>query len=703
MILQCDQCSTKFRLDDARLKPGGVKVRCSKCRHVFLAGADFKHEESEFDAILSGLGAPAAAKADSPEGSGGGLEPAGFGFDSESVPGAPAVPVESAKSAAAPVASAVPKVLEAPAAPVQSAESAAPFAAPEFAAPFAPPESDQPERGAHASAPELPAFNEAPAPSSGDSSALAETTDFAAFDFPSEPFEVPKESAPLTQPVADFSAFDFAPAPPPEAKKEAASVAGGLDYGEFTFDEEPALLKEEPTAVQDDAFDFSEFSFTDEPVASQDQAAPAALDFSEFDFDAQPAATEQQAKAGLPELDYGDFSFPSEVPPELETPTPPLKGQEAPVAAEDAFDFGAFSFSEEPPPLQEEEPAAAKQDFEFGEFSFSEEPPLPKEPLVTPEAPQKDTSFSFTEDEPLPTPAPSASKAAEGFHFDDFSFAAGPVAQPAPAEPFGEVVAPAVAASAAAATVAAVSGPDLAQASAASSHAPSAPPLALDGEAAFDFGLGGAVPTRVPDPYELDEESLPPLSIASRRKGRSLVTVSIIAVSVLVIVALSGAGFYLLQSGPAAFDKLGIGFVAKWFGMESAEEGRITVKNQQAAFSQNKEAGELFVVTGEAVNSFRNARASILVKVSIFDKKGAVLLQKTAYCGNRLTAEQLATLPMSKLDSVMNNPFGDSLSNLGVPSGSSIGFVVALPNVPKEAADFGVEVVGSTVAGKTEK
>jgi predicted Zn finger-like uncharacterized protein len=705
MILQCDQCSTKFRLDDARLKPGGVKVRCSKCRHVFLAGADFKHEESEFDAILSGLGAPAAAKTGSDEVSGGGLEPAGFGFDSESVPGAPApaAPIESAKSAAAPVA------------PVAApAESAAPFALPEFAVPLAPAKSGQPEQVAPASVAESFSFNEAPAPSSAESSVLPDSTDFAAFDFPSEPFDVPKEPfeasketfevpketfeapkkpAPLTQPVTDFSAFDFAPAPPPEQKKEAESVAGGLDYGEFTFDEEPAQLKEEPTAVQDDAFDFSEFSFADEPVTPKEQAAPAALDFSEFDFDAHPPATEQEPETGLPDLDYGDFTFPTETPPELEAAAPPQQGKDAPAAAEDAFDFGAFSFSEEPPPLREEEPAAAKQDFEFGEFSFAEETPLSKEPAVAPEASQQAAAFSFPEaSEPSPTPAPPVSKAAEDFSFDDFSFAPDPAAEPAPTVSLGEVAAP----------LAAELGPGVTQASAAPSHTSSAPPLALDGEAALDFGLGSAIPTRVSDTFELDEEALPPLSIASRRKGRSLVTVSIIAVSVLVIVALSGAGLYLLQSGPAAFDKLGIGFVAKWFGMESAEEGRITVKNQQAAFSQNKEAGELFVVTGEAVNSFRSARASILVRVSIFDKKGAVLLQKTAYCGNRLTAEQLATLPMSKIESVMNNPFGDSLSNLGVPSGSAIGFVVALPNVPKEAADFGVEVVGSTVAGKTE-
>ena len=677
MILQCDQCSTKFRLDDARLKPGGVKVRCSKCRHIFLAGADFKHEESEFDAILSGLGAPAAEKADSAEVSGGGLEPAGFGFDSESVPGATA-PIESAKPAAL-VDSAAPA---APAAPVESAGS---FALPEPAAPFAPAQAALP------ATPEPPAFNEASAPSSAEG-ALPDTTDFAAFDFPSEPFEVPRPSASLTPPVSEFSAFDFAPESPPEQHKETANLAGGLDYGEFTFDEEPALLQEEPTAVQDDAFDFGDFSFADEPVTSQEKVTPAALDFSEFDFDAQPAATKQEPEDGLPDLDYGDFTFPSETPPEFEEPATPLKGKEAPVAAEDSFDLSAFSFSEEPPPLQEEEPTASKQDVEFGEFSFTEESVSPKEFAAAPEAPQDATAFSFSEpsEPPQPLAAPAAVNAAEGFNFDDFSFSPDPVIKSVSAAPLGEEIAPA------AATLEGCMTP----APAVASHTTDAPSFALDGETALDFGLDTPVPTRAPEPFELDEEGLPPLSIASRRKGRSLLTVSIIAVSVLVIVALSGAGFYLLQSGPAAFDKLGIGFVAKWFGMESVEEGRITVRNQQAAFYQNKDAGELFVVTGEAVNSFRNARASILVKVSIFDKKGAVLLQKTAYCGNRLTADQLVTLPMAKIESVMNNPFGDSLSNLGVQPGSAIGFVVALPNVPKEAADFGVEVVSSTVAGK---
>jgi predicted Zn finger-like uncharacterized protein len=35
MIITCASCLTKFNLDDARIQPKGVKVRCSRCKHVF--------------------------------------------------------------------------------------------------------------------------------------------------------------------------------------------------------------------------------------------------------------------------------------------------------------------------------------------------------------------------------------------------------------------------------------------------------------------------------------------------------------------------------------------------------------------------------------------------------------------------------------------------------------------------------------------
>lgn len=37
MIIQCDKCSTKFRIDDSKVTASGVKVRCTKCQNVFVA------------------------------------------------------------------------------------------------------------------------------------------------------------------------------------------------------------------------------------------------------------------------------------------------------------------------------------------------------------------------------------------------------------------------------------------------------------------------------------------------------------------------------------------------------------------------------------------------------------------------------------------------------------------------------------------
>ncbi|TSK05949.1 MAG: DUF3426 domain-containing protein [Geobacter sp.] len=644
MILQCDQCNTKFRLDDSKLKPGGVKVRCSKCRHVFVAGAEQKPEESDFDALLSGLGAPTPAQA------------------------------EAVVSAAEQQAGGEPGV-----------EASKPDEA-----------DDGLDFGAINIETGVPAGKEEPA-----AGAVAPSSD--EFEFSAEPV-----AASAIAPAAadlDFGelSFDETPAAP-KTEPAPAAAAGGLDFGELSFEETPAAVKEEPAAeAASTSVDFGEFSFEETPAAVKEEAAPSAtsasVDFGEFSFDETPAApSEKTPEAAGEAIDFGELSFDETPAAAKEEPAP------APAAATDDFDFGEFSFDEPPAATKEETPAVgaasdagefsfdeapapaasaapAGESFDFGDFSFEEQAAAEAEEPAGPSSAGFE-SFAAEEESPAPQqpavaePAPPAAAPGE-FSLGGFSFGAKseepPAGEGTPAEP----VAPAGAAAV----------EDEAAKTAAKSSS-------LD----FSFGdksFAGSVPD------EAFDDELPPLSISSRRKGRSVLTIAVVTICMVVVLALTGAGLYVLQSGPDALkklDKLGIGFVAKWFGMEVPEEGRITIKNPLASFHQNKEAGELFVVTGEAVNSFRKARASIQVKVSIFDKAGRVLLQKTAYCGNRLSDEQLSTLPVAKIESIMNNQFGDSLSNLGVKPDQSIGFVVALANVPKEAADFGVEVVGSTVA-----
>jgi hypothetical protein len=196
------------------------------------------------------------------------------------------------------------------------------------------------------------------------------------------------------------------------------------------------------------------------------------------------------------------------------------------------------------------------------------------------------------------------------------------------------------------------------------------------------------------------DDEAPPLSISSRRRGGSGLPIAVTAVSVLLVLVLAGGGFYLFKEGPAAFNKVGLGFMAKWLGVENRDAGGVAIRNTTGIFLNNKEAGEIFAINGEAINNFGKPRASIQVKATLFGPKGEVLQQKTAYCGNVISREQLTVLPVAKLEAAMNNQFGDSLSNLAVQPGKGIPFVIVLVNVPKEVAEFGVEITGSTVASQ---
>lgn len=177
------------------------------------------------------------------------------------------------------------------------------------------------------------------------------------------------------------------------------------------------------------------------------------------------------------------------------------------------------------------------------------------------------------------------------------------------------------------------------------------------------------------------QEELPPLSIVSRRKQSPLFIGLVIALVVAVVVVLGYVGYSML----------GVEKVAK-------ESGRISIRGVNAAFVKNGVAGELVVISGEAVNEFAGPRAAIQVKGMIYGPNGQVLASKNAFCGNPLTREQLASMPLDKIEAAMANQFGDSLDNLGVQPGKAIPFVIVIAKPPSSGKEFGVEPAGSTVA-----
>ena len=133
------------------------------------------------------------------------------------------------------------------------------------------------------------------------------------------------------------------------------------------------------------------------------------------------------------------------------------------------------------------------------------------------------------------------------------------------------------------------------------------------------------------DDIPLFADEAPPLSISSRRRGGSFLPIALIALSVLLVLAVAGGGFVFFKEGPAGLNRVGLGFVANLLGLEAKEEGGVAIRNPAAAFMNNNEAGEIFVISGEAVNNFGKPRGSIQVKASVYGANGEVLQQKSVY------------------------------------------------------------------------
>ena len=193
---------------------------------------------------------------------------------------------------------------------------------------------------------------------------------------------------------------------------------------------------------------------------------------------------------------------------------------------------------------------------------------------------------------------------------------------------------------------------------------------------------------------------LPPPLPVSRRQGPAPATLFVLLLAGLIVLIVGGAVALSLLKGPGYLEAIGLGSVARLLGATETVPERIRLTKLEGSYVTNGEAGELFVIRGEAVNTFRTSRAAIQVTGVIYNAAGAVLLQQGTYCGNPLSPEQLATLPLAKIRETMTNRLGDSYANIGVPPGKSVPFVIVFAGLPKDAADYGVEVAGSQAAGE---
>ncbi len=75
MDVRCEKCLTEYELDEARLKPGGVTVKCTNCGHTFKVRKKEAAAQAEIPATMAGMPrGPSPATPAPPMGTGGGAQ-----------------------------------------------------------------------------------------------------------------------------------------------------------------------------------------------------------------------------------------------------------------------------------------------------------------------------------------------------------------------------------------------------------------------------------------------------------------------------------------------------------------------------------------------------------------------------------------------------------------------------------------------------
>jgi predicted Zn finger-like uncharacterized protein len=354
MIIQCEQCRTKFKLDDEKVSDRGVKVRCAKCRHVFVVRKDVEQVAMAGVTMPDMVTAPFFAASDEvvqsvsappiePDVVSFGSEPA-VAFDLGAAPVADSSFDLKQTDAAAGTGFDFGDVSFATEAPV-SGRSVADFG--EMTVVMPPKQASEPSADFQLD------FGVAPAvQAAGD----------ASFDF-GDAFT--SGSSASSQKVE----FDFG-----DQQPVTTAPAGDIDLGGFDFGETSEPSPVAPAGI--DATDFSDFTLgttapktvTSDLGFSFDDAAPHggtssadAFDFSGMDFGA-PGTSASTSTAKVDAFSMGDMDFSGDTAAvEVDNATTAATGtlfapvEEAvarqQVAATPDITFDTYGPSEEAPPL----------------------------------------------------------------------------------------------------------------------------------------------------------------------------------------------------------------------------------------------------------------------------------------------------------------------------------------------------------------
>jgi len=115
-------------------------------------------------------------------------------------------------------------------------------------------------------------------------------------------------------------------------------------------------------------------------------------------------------------------------------------------------------------------------------------------------------------------------------------------------------------------------------------------------------------------------------------------------------------------------------------------------KSVAGRFVTNASAGTLFIITGNVVNTSEAVCSHIKIKGTLITKDNVKAKDKTVYCGNIISEEDLKAMEMPAIETLLLRDTGASLSNININPGKSVPFMIVFSDLPANLENFTVNV-----------
>lgn len=213
-------------------------------------------------------------------------------------------------------------------------------------------------------------------------------------------------------------------------------------------------------------------------------------------------------------------------------------------------------------------------------------------------------------------------------------------------------------------------------------------------------GASGATSVLEPAPVAEPAAKKQPTAAKPRRAGFGKPLLAVLGVLVLSAAALILPRSLGINIPFLSELDIEIPFIGNIFKAEPEDSAgmlklALVAEGITAEFIANSSAGMLCVVNGQVRNSYDHPRSGLRVTVKLYTGN-AVVKTATVFAGNVLSNQELSSLDLIAINARLKNSTGANNMNVGVKPGRSVPFMAVFSNLPAGVEEYSVEVAGST-------